>query len=272
MAVDLADGVRYLWHHGPARRALAALTASRAAYGLVLVLTVLLYRNHFTGAMGGLAGLAQVVAASGIGTVLAAVVTPRVTQRMPKARWIAIVLVGGGVVEIALGLPFQSLLFVVAGLLLGFSAQASKICVDTIVQEETEDAYRGRAFSLYDLLFNLAFVAAAAVAALIVPEDGRSSPTIIVAGVGYCLAGLVYYQARDAPPRGPGDPRRRRGPQPGHRQPDHRQPDHRQPTRHRPSDRRPSDRRPERRRLADGDERGQRVTFDEHAAHKLTSP
>ncbi|CUU57299.1 hypothetical protein Ga0074812_111135 [Parafrankia irregularis] len=63
------------------------------------------------------------------------------------------------------------------------------------MQEETEDAYRGRAFSLYDLLFNLAFVAAAAVAALIVPENGRSAPTIIVAGIGYCLAGLVYYRA-----------------------------------------------------------------------------
>ncbi|MCK9903365.1 MFS transporter [Parafrankia colletiae] len=195
VAVDMADGVRYLWHHGPARRALAALTTSRAAYGLVLVMTVLLYRNHFTGTDGGLAGLAAVVAASGAGTILAAVVTPRVTRRIPKATWIALVLVAGGAVEIALGLPFLSPLYVVAGLLLGFSAQASKICVDTIVQEETEDAYRGRAFSLYDLLFNLAFVAAAAIAALILPEDGRSAPVVVAAGVGYCLAGAIYFRA-----------------------------------------------------------------------------
>lgn len=135
------------------------------------------------------------VAASGAGTILAAVVTPRVTRRMPKATWIAIVLGAGGVVEVVLGLPYLSPLYVAAGLLLGFSAQASKICVDTIVQEETHDAYRGRAFSLYDLLFNVAFVAAAAVAAVVVPEDGRSSPTIIAAGIGYSLAGLLYYRA-----------------------------------------------------------------------------
>ncbi|ABW16639.1 major facilitator superfamily MFS_1 [Parafrankia sp. EAN1pec] len=195
VVADMVDGVRYLWNHGPARRALAALTTSRAAYGLVLVMTVLLYRNHFTGPGGGLAGLAAVVAASGAGTILAAVVTPRVTRRMPKATWIAIVLGAGGVVEVVLGLPYLSPLYITAGLLLGFSAQASKICVDTIVQEETHDAYRGRAFSLYDLLFNVAFVAAAAVAAVVVPEDGRSSPTIIAAGIGYSLAGLLYYRA-----------------------------------------------------------------------------
>ncbi|WP_007516953.1 MFS transporter [Pseudofrankia saprophytica] len=195
VALDLADGARVLWRTGPVRRALAALTASRAAYGLVLVMTILLYRNYFTGTGGGLGGLAVTVAASGVGTVTAAVVTPRVTGRIPKARWIMIVLVAGGVVEIVLGLPFSSPLFVAAGLLLGFSAQASKICVDTIVQEEVPDAYRGRAFSLYDLLFNVAFVAAAALAAVVVPTNGRSSPTIVAAGLGYLLAGVVYYRA-----------------------------------------------------------------------------
>nr|MDT0663975.1 MFS transporter [Micromonospora sp. DSM 115978] len=166
VVADMVDATRYLWRHGPARRALTVITGSRAAYGLVLVMTVLLYRNYFTGALGGLGGLAALVAASGVGTVTAAVVTPRVTKVMPKSAWITIVLLGGGVVEIALGLPFSSPLFIVAGVLLGFSAQASKICVDTIVQEQTDDAYRGRAFALYDLLFNVAFVSAAALAAI----------------------------------------------------------------------------------------------------------
>ncbi|KDA42580.1 MFS transporter [Frankia sp. B2] len=195
VVADMLDGARYLVNHGPARRALAALTTSRAAYGLILVMTVLLYRNYFTGSEGGLAGLAAVVAASGAGTISAALATPRVTRRMPKSSWIALVLVLGGVVEVALGLPFSSTLFIVAGALLGFSAQASKICVDTIVQEETDDAYRGRAFSLYDLLFNVAFVAAAAVAAVVLPDEGRSVPVVLVAGAGYALAGILYYRA-----------------------------------------------------------------------------
>ncbi|WP_101835358.1 MFS transporter [Frankia canadensis] len=195
VVADMVDGARYLAGHGPARRALTALTTSRAAYGLVLVMTVLLYRNHFTGRTGGLSGLAAVVAASGIGTISAAVVTPRATRRMSKPTWLALVLVFGGVVEVVFGLPFSAILLVVAGALIGFSAQASKICVDTIVQEQTDDAYRGRAFSLYDLLFNVAFVAAAAVAAVILPDDGRSATVVVVAGAGYALAGLLYYRA-----------------------------------------------------------------------------
>jgi hypothetical protein len=194
--VDLAAGAKVLWDTGPARRALGALTASRAAYGLVLVMTVLLYRNYFSrSATGGLGGIAEVVAASGIGTVAAAFVTPQATGRMPKARWITLVLVGAGLVEVGFGLPFSSPLLVGAALLLGFSAQAAKLCVDTIVQEEVPDAYRGRAFSLYDLLFNVSFVAAAALAALVLPTTGRSSPVVIAAGAGYVLAGVLYYTA-----------------------------------------------------------------------------
>lgn len=56
VVADMVDGVRYLWNHGPARRALAALTTSRAAYGLVLVMTVLLYRNPSPGPAGGWPG------------------------------------------------------------------------------------------------------------------------------------------------------------------------------------------------------------------------
>jgi MFS family permease len=169
----------------------------------VLVMMVLLYRNYFNGGndSGDLAGVAAVAAASGVGTVLAAFVTPRMTRWMPKSVWISVVLIASGVVEVAFGLPFSSSLFVLAGLLLGFSAQASKICVDTIVQEQTDDAYRGRAFSLYDLLFNVAFVAAAALAVVIVPENGRSAPTVLVTGTGYALCGLLYLRAATRHPQ-----------------------------------------------------------------------
>ena len=40
-----------------------------------------------------------------------------------------------------------------------------KICVDTIVQETIDDAYRGRVFAVYDMLFNVSFVSAALFAA-----------------------------------------------------------------------------------------------------------
>ena len=39
----------------------------------------------------------------------------------------------------------------------------------TLVQAGVDDAFRGRVFSLYDVIFNVAFVAAAAVAAVVLP-------------------------------------------------------------------------------------------------------
>ena len=48
-----------------------------------------------------------------------------------------------------------------------------------------DDAFRGRIFSVYDVLFNVAFVGAAAVAALMLPPDGRSVPLVVTVAV--CL-------------------------------------------------------------------------------------
>ena len=68
-------------------------------------------------------------------------------------------------------------LMLVAGLFIfGIGVQGAKIAVDTIVQSDTADAYRGRAFSLYDVLFNVAECVAAGVAILVVPDTGWSRP------------------------------------------------------------------------------------------------
>ena len=44
-----------------------------------------------------------------------------------------------------------------------------KICVDTTIQRVVSDIYRGRIFALYDVLFNAVFVAATALAAVVLP-------------------------------------------------------------------------------------------------------
>ena len=50
----------------------------------------------------------------------------------------------------------------VAAFVLGLITQGAKIATDTVVQSSVDDAFRGRVFSLYDVLFNVAFVGAAA--------------------------------------------------------------------------------------------------------------
>ena len=89
-------------------------------------------------------------------------------------------------------MPYTQASFVVAALGLGFVAQGAKICVDTLLQESVDDAFRGRVFSLYDTLFNVSFVAAAAVAAFLVPANGKSYLVLGVIAIGYALTAVVY--------------------------------------------------------------------------------
>jgi hypothetical protein len=73
----------------------------------------------------------------------------------------------------------------VATFVLGLTTQGAKIATDTVVQSSVDDGFRGRIFSVYDVLFNVAFVGAAAVAALMLPPDGRSVPLVIAVAVIY---------------------------------------------------------------------------------------
>jgi hypothetical protein len=54
------------------------------------------------------------------------------------------------------------------------------------------DAYLGRVFSLYDMLFNAALVLGAAISAPFMPVDGKSYPLIAVVAIGYLLAAAGY--------------------------------------------------------------------------------
>src|SRR5918995_344588 len=79
-----------------------------------------------------------------------------------------------------------------AAFFLGVASQGIKIVVDTLVQENVEDAYRGRVFSFYDVLFNVTFVAAALFAALTLPTSGKSYAVLAVISAGYAVTALVY--------------------------------------------------------------------------------
>lgn len=191
VARGMAQGARHVASTGQAARGLAAITAHRFFYGLSFVATLLLYTEQ--GAIGlGFAGLGQVVVVSVLGGLLAALVTPAVTRRLGTQRWVVVVFSAAAVVEVAFGLPYTHPAFLVAAFFLGFAAQASKICVDTLVQESIDDDFRGRVFSFYDTLFNISFVSAAAASAVLLPSDGKSYPVIALVAGGYAVTALAY--------------------------------------------------------------------------------
>jgi MFS family permease len=65
-----------------------------------------------------------------------------------------------------------------------------------------DDAYMGRVFSLYDMLFNVAFVIGPAIAIPFLPESGKSYPVILVIGACYAGAGVLYAALTIRRPKG----------------------------------------------------------------------
>ncbi|AXI81432.1 MFS transporter [Peterkaempfera bronchialis] len=206
-ARGLADGVRHLVHDcRPAAHALAAVTVTRFCYGVLIVMVLMLSRYTFNDPSDNAAGMATLgiaVGVSGIGFFLAAVVSPWLTRRLGVAGWMVCCLVAAALFVPGLGLFFSPLPTLAAALLLGLITQGAKICTDTIVQSAVEDDYRGRVFALYDVLFNVAFVAAAALTALVLPLSGQSVPVVVGVAVLYGLTAVGYARAvrRRPPPR-----------------------------------------------------------------------
>ena len=98
----------------------------------------------------------------------------------------------GLAVTIVLGPTFNQITYLVVGFAMGLSAQCVKICVDTTVQQTVDDAYMGRVFSLYDMLYNVAYVVGPAIAAPFLVETGKSYPLVVAIGALYLAAGFGY--------------------------------------------------------------------------------
>ncbi|MEV5873886.1 MFS transporter [Streptomyces sp. NPDC052101] len=187
-ARDLAAAVRHLT--GPPRReaawALVTMTLMRFCYGALLVMLLMLCRYAFaSNTDAGLRLLGLALGTSAAGFFAAAVVTPWAAGRLGPGRWIVVCAAAAAILEPALGLPFAVGPMLVATFVLGLTTQGAKIATDTVVQSSVDDGFRGRVFSVYDVLFNIAFVGAAAVAALMLPPDGRSATLVVTISVIY---------------------------------------------------------------------------------------
>ena len=193
----LLDGARHVRARPAAFDGLAAIGAIRLCHGITTVCTVLLYRNYFESRgvfRAGLSGLAQIVVATALGGAVAALITPRAVRRIGLDRWPVVLIASSAVVQLTLILPYRIELLPLAFVLTSVSSQGVKICVDTIVQRDIDDEFRGRVFSYYDALFNIALVVAAVLVSLVLPADGRA-PGAVYAVAGVYMATSFWYSA-----------------------------------------------------------------------------
>lgn len=195
LARGLVAGARYLVARRTPAYALGIMALHRFCYGAVFIASILISRNLLSDPADPAAGLATfgtVLFASAVGFALAVVLTPVLSPRVGPHVWIVACLLLAVVSQLVLVVDVSHVAVLVTGAALGLAAQGAKIAVDTIVQRDTADAYRGRAFSLYDVLYNAAFVGAAALAAVALPDTGWS-PVVFGALAAVYLAGAVLF-------------------------------------------------------------------------------
>ncbi|KRA43538.1 MFS transporter [Streptomyces sp. Root63] len=196
-ARGLVAGLRHLAQRRHAAGALAAMTVIRFCYGALTVMVLMLCRYAWSDTESdGLALLGLAVGMSGAGFFVAAVLTPWAVGQLGRYGWIVGCAGAAAVLVPALGLSFAPVPMLIAAFVLGIVTQGSKIATDTVVQTSVDDSFRGRVFSLYDVLFNVAFVSAAGVAALMLPPDGRSVAVVAVVSVLYAVVAVTMFRRR----------------------------------------------------------------------------
>jgi hypothetical protein len=170
---------------------LAALASHRMVVGINSLILLLIVNHTKVPAVGGF-GIALVFfAASGLGAFLATVLTPPAVYRWGRFATVNGALVASAVIEVAAAGLFLPEM-IACSFFLGVSGQMVKLCADSAMQIDVDDALRGHVFATQDALFWVAFVVSITIAALLIPDNGRA-PTFVLFGSALYLLGLVVH-------------------------------------------------------------------------------
>ena len=197
---DLGQSIRVVIKLRTPAHALLSMAFMRLLYGMVFVSCILLSRNFFDPGDGsGLGSFAQIIAFTAVGFGAAIVVAPLVAKKYGEHAWIVIAMTLCVAGQVLVSVSLTSITILVTSFLLGLGTQGAKIAFDTIIQQDTPDEFRGRAFTLYDMLFNIAFMSAGGLTALFLDDTGVSIPMYLALAVGYALIGASYLRPRRPP-------------------------------------------------------------------------
>lgn len=187
------------WLHGARtvlqRPTVAATLSGMAAHRMVIginSLLVLLLVHHLPDPAGGGFGTALLFfGAAGLGAFLANLLTPPAVRRWGRYATANGALGAAAIIELA-GAELLVPVMVACGFLLGVAGQMVKLCADSAIQLDVDDALRGHVFAIQDALFWVAFVASVTVSAILIPDDGHA-PVFALFGSGIYLAGLAVH-------------------------------------------------------------------------------
>jgi hypothetical protein len=193
VATGWVHGVRTVAAVPPVAATLSGLAAHRMVFGINSMLVVVMVRHSDAHAVAGFGTSVTFLAAAGTGSFLGTVATPAMVRRWGRYGAANGALGFAAAIQLC-GTSLHVPLMLVCGFLLGAAGQVVKLCADTAMQIDVDDALRGHVFTVQDALFWMSFIVALALAAAVIPPDGRQ-PLLAVAGVLIYLVGLGVHAA-----------------------------------------------------------------------------
>ena len=176
--------------------------AHRIVFGMNTLIMVLVLRQP-TGSdemSGGLVGFGVAIGFAAAGMLVAAIGAPILIPRLGRPRTVLLGLMTAVIVQLTLVTPIALAtgpavddahrLLLIGAFGLGLAGQTIKLTGDASMQIDIVDDQRGQVFALQDTVFNVCFVLAIAVTALVIPADGRSIG-VVLAGAGVYVLGIA---------------------------------------------------------------------------------
>jgi MFS family permease len=171
--IEMREGVNFLRQHIDAARGIAAVALHRGGITALTLIALLLERNTFNDpadSEAGLAGLSFTLSIAAIGFVVGAVAAPYGVRKVGRHRWMRFSLMASTLGPLSILFTRTPFSLVCAAFLTALFGQSLKVTNDALVQSKIDDIYRGRVFSVYDVVVNGAIVSGAVIAALLLPN------------------------------------------------------------------------------------------------------
>jgi predicted MFS family arabinose efflux permease len=183
VAFELGDGARRLARTHRAIGPITSIVLDQLGQGILVTLSLVVFRERFG---EGVASFSNLVGAGGIGVLIGIVTVGALEERFAKPTIVAGAFAIGGAAIAGAVFLIMDWSVLLLSFVVGLTFAWKKISVDTMVQQAMPDGYRGRVFSVYDVVYNLARIVAAALAVPMIPTLGVEG-SLAVVGIAFLL-------------------------------------------------------------------------------------
>ena len=197
--IEMREGFRFLRKNLDTARGIAAVAVHRGGITALTLIAMLLERNTFHDPAdneAGLAGLSFVLTIAACGFVVGAVIAPYGVRKVGRHRWMRWAMAASALGPLFIVFTRTPLTLACAGFVTALFGQSLKVTNDALVQSKIDDIYRGRVFSVYDVVVNGAIVSGAVFAALLLPNSGDTFLVPLIVSVLYLIAGVRLLRGR----------------------------------------------------------------------------